>query len=328
MLLLDLSAAFDTVDHEILLKRLNTRFGIAGKALKWFNSYLSDRIQCVSINDFSSEALQLDCGVPQGSVLGPLLYLLYTSPVADILRQHKMSFHLYADDTQLYIPFSCNDNLSLNDSMKLIESCLSDINTWMTTNKLKLNQDKTELLFFSSKYSPQKILPSLQFGSEIIKPSTHARNIGVIFDTHLTMARHINNICKSSFYHLRNIAKIRKFISFQTTETLVHSFVSSKLDNCNSLLLGLPNKLLEKLQFVQNAAAKVITLSRKQEHVTPILINLHWLPMKSRIEYKTLLLTFKALHGLSPVYIQDLISRYKPKRNLRSSSQLLLTAQS
>src|SRR6056300_91499 len=198
----------------------------------------------------------------------------------------------------------------------------------MTTNKLKLNQDKTELLFFSSKYSPQKIIPSLQFGSEIIKPSTHARNIGVIFDTHLTMACHINNICKSSFYHLRNIAKIRKFISFQTTETLVHSFVSSKLDNCNSLLLGLPNKLLEKLQFVQNAAAKVINLSRKQEHVTPILINLHWLPIKSRIEYKTLLLTFKALHGLSPVYIQDLISRYKPKRNLRSSSQLLLTAQS
>ena len=244
MLLLDLSAAFDTVDHQILLNRLNTKFGISGIALQWFKSYLTDRFQFVSIDDFSSEALQLDCGVPQGSVLGPLLYLLYTSPVADILRQHRMSFHLYADDTQLYIPFSCNDDLSLNDSMKLIENCLSDIDAWMTTNKLKLNKDKTEFLLFSSKHSPQLSLPSLQFGSDVITPSTHARNIGVIFDTHLTMVRHVNSICKSSFYHLRNIAKIRKYISLKTTEILVHSFVSSKLDNCNSLLFGLPNKLL------------------------------------------------------------------------------------
>ena len=327
MLLLDLSAAFDTVDHHILLNRLHTKFGISGIALRWFESYLTDRLQFVSIDDFSSEALQLNCGVPQGSVLGPLLYLLYTSPVADILRQHKMSFHLYADDTQLYIPFSCNDDLSLNDSMILIENCLSDIDAWMTTNKLKLNKDKTEFLLFSSKHSPQLTLPSLQFGSDVITPSTHARNIGVIFDTHLTMVRHVNSICKSSFFHLRNIGKIRKYISLKTTETLVHAFISSKLDNCNSLLFGLPNKVLNKLQSVQNAAARIITLSHKHEHITPILVNLHWLPIESRIKYKILLLTFKSLHGLSPAYIQELISVYKPNRNLRSSSQVLLTAQ-
>ena len=301
MLLLDLSAAFDTVDHQILLNRLNTKFGISGTALQWFKSYLTNRLQFVSIDNYSSEALQLDCGVPQGSVLGPLLYLLYTSPVAEILRQHKMFFHLYADDTQLYIPFSCNDDLALNDSMKLIENCLSDIDAWMTINKLKLNKDKTEFLLFSSKHSPQLTVPSLNFGCDFIAPSAHVRNIGVIFDSQLTMARNVNNICKSSFYHLRNIAKIRKFISVETTEIIVHAFVSSKLDNCNSLLFGLPHKLLNKLQSVQNAAARIITLSRKHDHITPILVKLHWLPIESRIKYKILLLTYKALHGISPM---------------------------
>lgn len=110
MLFLDLSASFDTVDHSILLHRLRYKFGITGNALRWFTSYLSNRSQFVSIDGVSSDSLLLSCGVPQGSVLGPILYLLYTSPVADILRKHKMSFHFYTDDTQIYIPFSCNDD--------------------------------------------------------------------------------------------------------------------------------------------------------------------------------------------------------------------------
>ena len=237
-----------------------------------------------------------------------------------------MSFHLYADDTQLYIPFSCNDKLSLNDAMKRIEICLDDIDNWMTLNKLKLNKDKTEFLLFSSKHNPQQSSPVLHLGNDFIKPSAHARNIGVIFDSTLSMVPHVNNICKTSFYHLRNIARIRKFISFKTTETLVHAFITSKLDNCNSLLFGLPKTLLNKLQSVQNAAARLITLSRKHHHITPILIDLHWLPVADRIKYKILLLTFKSLNGLTPSYINDLITKYQPTRNLRSSSTLLLTS--
>ena len=139
------------------------------------------------------------------------------------------------------------------------------------------------------------------------------------------MVPHVNsNICKSS-YHLRNISRIRKYISFKTTETLVHAFITSKLDNCNSLLFGLPKNLLDKLQSVQNAAARLITLSHKHDHITPILLNLHWLPVAQRVKFKILLLTFKAINDVAPIYLKELLSKYQPSRTLRSKSKSLLS---
>ena len=139
----------------------------------------------------------------------------------------------------------------------------------------------------------------------------------------MTMLPHITSICKSASYHLRNISRIRKFLSMKTTEILVHAFVSSKLDHCNSLLYNVP-KYIKKLQSVQNAAARLITCSRKYDHITPILKELHWLPVSEPIKFKILLLTFKALHQQSPTYIQDLLTCYQPSRSLRSSSSLHL----
>ena len=184
-------------------------------------------------------------------------------------------------------------------------------------NRLNLNKDKTELLYLFSKYSPQQSLPPLHFGTGIINPSPHARNIGATFDTTKSMLPHVNNAWKSAFYHLRTISHIRKYLSTQTTEILIHAFVTSKLDHCNSLRYDVPKNVIKKLQSVQNAAARLITRSRKCDHITLILFDLYWLSVSERIKFKNLLLTFKTLH-------QYLIAGYLPSRSLRSSSTLSL----
>ena len=260
----------------------------------------------------------------KGSVLGPILYVLYTAPLADILQFHEMQFHFYTDDTQFNISFSTNNDMELTNSITRIEECLTDHDKWMSMNRLKLNKDKTELLYLFSKYNPQQSVPPLRFGTDIINPSSHERNVGAIFDTTMSMLPHVNNVCKSAFHHLRTISRIRQYLSTQTTEILIHAFVTSKLDHCNSLLYNVPKNVIKKLQSVQNAAARLITRSRKCHHITPILLDLHWLPVSERIKFKILLLTFKALHQQSPTYIQDLITRYLPSRSLRSYSTLSL----
>ena len=319
LLLLDLSAAFDTVDHEILPGRLSSRFGIKGKALDWLRSYLTDRTQLVKVDDASSTVRPLHRGVPQGSVLGPMLYLLYTSPLGDIVREHGLSFHFYAYDSQLYTSFVSNDTSDLVAAKQRLENCVADINLWMTANKLKLNNDKSEFLFLHSRFRHSLPPPTISVGMENIRPSQQARNLGVIFDDTMSLSPHVNRIVKGAFYHIRNISKIRKYISTSTTEILIHSFVSSKLDFCYSFLFGAQKRDIAKLQSVQNAAARIIAGLQKRDHITDTLRDLHWLPVEERIVFKINLITFKTLNGSGPRYLEDILKFYHQARTLRSS---------
>ena len=135
--------------------------------------------------------------------------------------------------------------MELTNIITKTEEYLSDIDKWMSINRLKLNKDKTELLYLFSKFNPQQSLPPLHFGTDIIKPFPHARNIGAIFNTTMSVLPHVNNVCKSAFYHLRTILRIRKYVSTQTTEILIHAFVTSKLDHCNSLLYNVPKNVIK-----------------------------------------------------------------------------------
>ena len=321
LILLDMTAAFDTVDHQILLSRLNNRFGVTGVALNWFSFYLSGREQRVLIQGTSSDPSPLLWGVPQGSVVGPVLFICYTTPVQDLIHAHGFSTMIYADDTQLYISMKSSNR---DQMMGKLDTCLKEVRSWMGCNHLVLNDNKMEVLHVASQFRPCQELSPINIDSGQVTSSTSVRDLGVIIDKNLNMSRHINIVCRNASLALRRIGKIRSFLNKTTTETLIHAFVSSLLDNCNSLLYGIPDKDLSKLQRIQNSAARLIARSKKQNHITPILQELHWLPVNARIQYKVLLLTFNAVHGLSPHYISELITPYTPTRSLRSSSQLLL----
>ena len=157
LVLLDLSAAFDTVDHKILLQRLQSMLGIRGSALSWFRSYLEGRSQQVSINGTLSRRFELSCGVPQGSCLGPLLFTIYFSKLFDILKFHLPTPHGYADDTQLYLSFSPNDSSSEVEAVSAIENCIRDIHQWMTEDNLMLNDGKTEFLLIGTQMQLTKV---------------------------------------------------------------------------------------------------------------------------------------------------------------------------
>ena len=229
LFLLDLSAAFDTVDHSILLSRVRDRFGVNSTALAWFESYLTSRKQFIQVSGCRSTQHSLKRGVLQGSVLRPLLYLLYTSPVADIIKLHKLQYLLYADDTQLYISFKTHCSYDLSLAKRRLECCVNDIDCWMVNNGLKLNQDKTELVLISSKFRSRPSLEFIQVDDEKIQPKSSARNLGVIIDQCLDLTDHVIKICVSYHYHLRNIAKIRKYLSEETSEILVDAVRSSHL---------------------------------------------------------------------------------------------------
>ena len=326
LVLLDLSAAFDTVDHTVLLQRLRSKFGISRTALNWFSSYLSGRSQRVNINGTLSDRFMLECGVPQGSCLGPLLFIIYTSKLFEIVRSHLPQVHCYADDTQLYLSFKPDTFTCQTSALTAMESCIADIRKWMLNDKLMINDDKTEFIIVGTKQQLAKVsIEHIKIGNTEIKPSLKVRNLGSWFDSTLAMSVHITKLCSSAFYHLHNIRRIKKYLSRQTTETLVHAFVSSRIDYCNSLLYGLPTNQLQKIQRVQNAAARVVCGLPKFCHISPILKRLHWLPVIYRIRFKILLITFKVLHGLCPTYLENTITLCNNNRySLRSSDATLL----
>ena len=198
LVLLDFTSAFDTIEHTTMHDRLKHLYGLGGTVLKWLKSYLSDRVHVVKVRDSLSDLVTDNCGVPQGSVIGPMLYTLYSAPIFSIIEAHGLSSMLYADDTQIYVTFRPQDQ---EEAIMKLNNCLTDIVSWAQMNMLKINAQKTELLHFSSRFNPSSSPAFVIVDGHNVNETYTARNLGVHMDQHLQLREHVKtdlqviNVC-------------------------------------------------------------------------------------------------------------------------------------
>ena len=238
---LDLSAAFDTMHHLTLLTRLKHTFGVSGASLRWITTYLKDRSQFVKLDDASSEVFGSSVGVPQGSVLGPLLFSLFVAPVSTVVSAFGVSVHQYADDTQLYIGI---DPRSIENVLPLVNNCTASLQEWFLLNGLCLNPAKSESMVLGTGAQLKKVesITTITVAENAIGLSHELKSLGVILDERLSFDAHVNNICKNAHFHIRALRHIRQSISKEAAKMVACSIVSSRLDYCNSLLQGTSEK--------------------------------------------------------------------------------------
>ena len=307
ILLIDLSAAFDTVDIDLLLDILQYELGIRGVALNWFRSFLTGRNQRVLIENSVSDALNVDFGVPQGSVLGPVLFNIYIQSLFQVIEDCGFCTSGYADDNNAYQSFSLNFQFGvISHKLPVLMSKISD---WMNRHFLKINPDKTEIiLFLPDSLSKTPTINGAFFDENCIRFSDKVKNLGFTLDKFLTMEPQINSIISYCYKLISDVGRNRHLLSDSDTELLMHAIVSSRIDYCNVLFYGINKSFINKLQKVQNAAARLIVKCKKRCSVREFLVNLHWLRVEERIIFKLLSIVFKSFHRIAPEAILELVS--------------------
>lgn len=323
MVLLDLSKAFDSLEHDTLLAKLHS-LGLSHSALEWFRSYLSERSQYVRIGSEVSGLESITFGVPQGSILGPALFNIYLNDLPTI--PHFGSLESYVDDSKLYLSFPVKD---VNTIVQQINEDLSLIASWCCHNHLLINPDKTKLLIMGTRQMLQK-LPNCHItilGKEIA-PSTSARDLGVQVDATLSYDEHITNITSTCMASLCQINRIKHLLDSRTLENVITSLVFSKLYFCSTVWANTSKTNVQKLQKIQNFAARIVTGTRKYDHITPVLNDLRWLSVSAMLAFYDAILTFKCLKGIAPKYLS---SRFKTRahvhgKNTRNKKKLDIPA--
>ena len=305
LILLDMSAAFDTVDLKKLMVILESKIGIKGTALQWFRSFLFDREQKVKIHGFTSNLLVTLYGVPQGSVLGPVLFNIYVASLSDVMKNTGIFSSSYADDTNMRIQLSLQ--FQYFNITQRIPELMGEVQKWMQDHFLKLNPQKTEVILL---YPPQDKntckLNGVFIDDNCLRFSEYVKLLGVELDGNLSFDHHVNDIVTTSLYHLKNIAKIKRYLTAPEIETVVHAFLTSKLDYCNSVLFGVNQGTLSKLQSIQKKAARIVLgLSPFSSVTDDMLSTLHWLKLDQRIIFKILLFVHKFFINAAPSWFSE-----------------------
>ena len=325
VVILDLSAAFDTVDHDLLLEVLESRFGVVGTASKWYTSYLKPRSFRVSIRNSTSQARQLDYSVPQGSIQGAYLFIAYASTLDLIVQPSGLELNGFADDHSIRTTFrpSKLDHREENDTIANIEATMLTVKTWMDQVRLKLNEAKTEFMYFGWPSQLGKCSTStIDINGQNIARSEVTKYLGAHLDSALNFKKHIKTKCKAAMFNLQRIRAARKYLTISASNKLMVSLVISHLDYANGLLGGLPKSTIDQLQRVQNIAAKIVLGKGRYDSSTGCLGELHWLPIQYRIDFKIITLVYKSLHGLAPQYLTNLLTRkVQHREGLRSNDR-------
>lgn len=301
LVLIDLSKAFDSICHEILLKKLED-IGASPSATRWFRSYISGRSQYVKIGPSKSTSQVITHGVPQGSILSPLLFSIYTNDLPKATNDCLLES--YVDDSKVLLSFSTNNKL---EAKAKLEEDLIRVTSWCCSNSLLINADKTKFLLFGSSQLLNTFTEdfSLNFLDRTLHPVISAKDLGVIMDVHLKFDEHISKSVSSCMSKLCQINRIRHFLDQETLTLIVQSLVLSKLFYCSSVWSGTAAKNIKKLQLIQNFSARIITNTHKYDHITPVLKELKWLPVDRNLVYRDTIQTHKCLNGLSPLYLSE-----------------------
>ena len=258
---LDFSKAFDTVDHSILLDKL-FHYGIRGVAYKWFESYLEDRIQFVTYNSEKSSTKPMKCGVPQGSILGPILFLVYINDLVSVCK-HSLAF-LFADDTNL---FSSGKNLA--ELAAKVNEDLSSISVWLKVNKLSLNVKKTHFLVFSNKKAIVDKIELFIDGMAIDK-ERNTKFLGVFIDDKLSWKKHIDHISKKISRGIGIICKARRVLNVNALKTLYYSFIYPYFMYCNHVWAATYPTSLKRLVVLQNTVVRIISSAQRRTSLEPL----------------------------------------------------------
>jgi hypothetical protein len=245
------------------------------------------------------------------------LFTLYVSPAANVISKYAVNHLQYADDTQLYI--ALRNDAALNS----ITDCFNELHWWYSFNGLQLNPDKSEAILIGTqaRLRHESAIHEIKLDNASIKLAHSAKCLGVTIDSQLTLTEHVNFVCKSAHYHVRALRHVRKYVSEDIAKSIATSLVGARLDYCNAVFYGTSRNNIDKLQRVQNTLARVVKQRSKHDHITPLLSELHWLPIEARIRYKIAVLTFKAVSTSKPSYLAELVSTHTPARELRSSSR-------
>ena len=321
LLLLDLSAAFDTIDKGKLMQILHSEIKIGGNALKWFYSYLFGRTQKVRIGNELSEEVILEFGVPQGSVLGPILFNIYICSLYSHVESLGFSIKGFADDHQVYASFT--PEFQYNMLTANLRNIISNIYKWMNTYFLKLNPEKTQIIVFG----PSDILDRITIHGHLMNNGClrfidDVKNLGFYLDSTLSYDYQVNEIVKSCFMSIKTISSIKHFLGYEQKRMLVSSLILSKLDYCNSMYFGTHSDNLRKLQSVQNSAARLIFGCQVNDSLTVLFDKLHWLPIRNRIIFKLCVNVHKCLYHIAP---EELMSLLYPADSFIRTAKLKFT---